>query len=114
MNISELSKKPQLLQIAIDDEDIVEVYGEPVKFCMKDHIDLDTYFDFFRYQKESSSEQLMATLRKIILKEDGTQAIPDDEILPLDLTLAVLVKVNDNLGKSGTKKSEKETGTHQN
>jgi hypothetical protein len=110
MDISNFSKKPQLLEIAIDDADIVETYGEAVKFCMKDHIDLDTYFDFYRYQKESSSEQLMTTLRKIILKADGTRAIPDDEVLPLDLTLAVLVKVNDNLGKSGTKKSEKETG----
>jgi hypothetical protein len=55
----------------------------------------------------------MATIRKIILKEDGTKAIADDEVLPLDLTLAVLVRINDNLGKSGTKKSEKETGKHQ-
>jgi hypothetical protein len=113
MNISNFVKKPQLLEISIDDADIIETYGEPVKFWMRDHLDLDTYFDFYRYQKESSSDQLVATLRKIILKEDGSKAIADDEVLPLDLTLAVLVKVNDNLGKSGTKKSEKETGTHQ-
>ena len=113
MNITNFVKKPQLLEIAIDDADIVETYGEAVKFWMKDHIDLDTYFDFYRYQKESSSEQLMATIRKIILKEDGTRAIADDEVLPLDLTLAVLVRINDNLGKSGTKKSVKEAGTHQ-
>jgi hypothetical protein len=110
MNITNFVKKPQLIEIAIDDSDIVENYGEAVKFWMKDHIDLDTYFDFYRYQRESSSEQLMATLRKIILKEDGSKAVADDEVLPLDLTLAVLVRVNDNLGKSGTKKSNKETG----
>lgn len=113
MDITNFVKKPQLLEISIDDADIVENYGEPVKFWMRDHIDLDTYFDFYRYQKESSSEQLMNTLRKIILKQDGVKAIADDEVLPLDLTLAVLVKVNENLGKSRTKQSEKETGTHQ-
>jgi hypothetical protein len=113
MNISDFVKKPQLIEIAIDDEDIVENYGEPVKFWMRDHIDLDTYFDFYRYQKESSSEQLMNTLRKIILKQDGSKAVADDEVLPLDLTLSVLVRINDNLGKSSTKKSEKKTGTHQ-
>lgn len=113
MDISNFVKKPQLIEVAIDDEEIVKNYGEPIKFWMRDYVDLDTYFDFYRYQKESSSEQLMVTLRKIILKADGTKAISDDEVLPLDLTLAVLVKVNDNLGKSETKKSEKETGKHQ-
>jgi len=113
MNISEFAKKPQLIEIAIDDEDIIETYTEAVKFWMKDHLDLDTYFDFYKYQRESTSEALMATLRKIILKQDGTPAVADDEVLPLDLTLAVLLKVNDHLGKSKTKKSEKEPGTHQ-
>lgn len=101
------------MEVAINDADIIETYGEEVKFYMKDHLDLDTYFDFYRYQQESSSEQLMSTLRKIILKQDGSKAIADEEVLPLDLTLAVLVKVNENLGKSGTKKSENQTGTHQ-
>jgi hypothetical protein len=113
MDITNFIKKPQLLEIALDDASIVETYGEAVTFYMKDHVDLDTYFDFYRYQQESSNEQLMTTLRKIILKSDGTRALADGEILPIDLTLAILVRVNDNLGKSETKKSEKEAGTHQ-
>jgi hypothetical protein len=113
MNITNFVKKPQLIEMSIDDADIVEAYNEPVKFWMRDHLDLDTYFDFYRYQKESTSDALMGTLRKIILKEDGTPAVAEDEVLPLDLTLAVLVKVNEQLGKSKTKKSEKEPGTHQ-
>ena len=110
MDIANFVKKPTLIEIAIDDENTIETYGEAVKFWMKDFVDLDTYFDFYRYQRESTSDQLMATLRKIILKQDGTRAIADDEVLPIDLTLSVLVKVNDNLGKSGTKKSVKEAG----
>lgn len=111
MNISDLVKKPQLIEAVLDDEDIVSTYDESIKFWMKDHLDLNTYFDFYRFQSESTSEALMSTLRKIILKEDGTPAIADDEVLPIDITLAALVKINENLGKLKTKKSVKEAGT---
>ena len=111
MDISKLAAKPQLLEIKIDDADIVETYGEEITFWMKDHLDLGTYFDFYKFQKESSSEQLMNTLRKIILNAEGQPAIDDESILPVDITLAVMVKINDNLGKSKARLSKKEVGT---
>jgi hypothetical protein len=111
MDISSLATKPQLQEIKLDDEEIIDSYGEPITFWMKDHLDLETYFDFYRYQQESSSDQLMNTMRKIILNAEGKQAIADDCILPLDITLSVMVKINDNLGKSKAKSSMKKVGT---
>ncbi len=111
MDIGKLAAKPALIEIKLDEQDIVENYGEAVTFWMKDHLDLTTYFDFYKFQQESTSEQLMATLRKIILNAEGANAIQDDEILPVDITLAVLVKINDQLGKSKTRLSKKEHGT---
>jgi hypothetical protein len=111
MDISKLAAKPALLEIKLDEQDIVDTYGEEITFWMKDHLDLATYFDFYKFQKENSSEQLMATLRKIILNAEGQQAIADDCILPVDITLAVMMKVNDNLGKSKARLSKKEVGT---
>jgi hypothetical protein len=111
MNISKLATKPQLQEIKLDDQDIVDSYGEIITFWMKDHLDLATYFDFYKFQQESSSDQLMNTLRKIILNEEGKQAIEDDCILPVDITLAVMVKINENLGKSKAKSSKKKVGT---
>lgn len=111
MDISKLATKPQLVEIVIDDADIVESFGEPITFWMKEHLDLNTYFDFYKFQKEASSDELMAILRKIILKSDGQPALESDDILPVNLTLATLVKINETVGKSKTKLLKKETGT---
>lgn len=110
-SITELATKPQLIEIKLDDSDIIENYGEEISFWMKDHLDLSTYFDFYKFQRDSSSESLMNTLRKIILNAEGKPAIEEDQVLPIDITLAVMVKINDQLGKSKTKLSQKEAGT---
>lgn len=103
MDISSLSKKPQLEQLDITDEEIVKTYGESITFYMMDHIDVNTYFSFYRLQQEEDGELLNQLLRKIILKQDGKPALGPDEVLPVDITLAVLVRINENLGKSKSK-----------
>jgi hypothetical protein len=113
MNIQQLAKKPELEELKLDDEGIIETYGEPISFWMSDHVDLTTYFDFFKYQGDKDGEQLMQVLRRIIKKEDGTPAIDEEAVLPVDITLAALMKVNDHLGKSRAKLSTKEVGTQQ-
>ena len=103
MDISSLSKKPQLEQLDITDEEIVKTYGDIITFYMMDHIDVNTYFSFYRLQQEEDGELLNDLLRKIILKQDGKPALGPDEVLPVDITLAVLVRINENLGKSKSK-----------
>lgn len=103
MDISSLSKKPQLEQLDITDEEIVKTYGESITFYMMDHIDVNTYFSFYRLQQEEDGELLNKLLRKLILKQDGKPALGPDEVLPVDITLAVLVRINENLGKSKSK-----------
>jgi hypothetical protein len=113
MDISSLTKKPELIKLEIADEDIVREYGEAISFWTMDHIDVSTYFDFYKFQQSQDSDLLMNVLRKIILKEDGSRAIAEDAVLPVNLTLAVLVKVNDFLGKSNTKTAQEKTGNTQ-
>lgn len=113
MDISKLAKKPQLVDLVINDADLVEKYGEEITFYMIDEMGIDTYFAFYRLQQEQKSEDLNKLLRKIILKSDGTPALGDEDVLPVDLTLAVLVKINDFLGKSDPKTSQEKTGTSQ-
>lgn len=113
MNIENLTRKPILEEVVIDDEEIVKTYGEPIKFWMRDHIDLNTYFDFYRFQSEAKSEELFGLLRKIILNSEGKPVISDDEVLPPDITINVLIKVNDVLGKSRTKSLIAKTGEPQ-
>jgi hypothetical protein len=114
MDISKLTKKPQLTKIEISDKDIVDQYGDIVSFWIIDEMDISTYFNFYKLQQSQESNQLNELLRSLILKEDGMPAIASDEILPVNLTLAVLVAINDFLGKSNTKQVDPEIGVDQN
>lgn len=110
MDISSLAKKPQLVKIEINDADIVARYGEIVSFWMIDEMGIDLYFKFYRLQQEQKSEELNSLLRTLILKEDGSPALAEEEVLPVDLVLAVLVGVNEFLGKSKPKTSTSTNG----
>jgi hypothetical protein len=111
MDISTLAKTPKLVKIEISDADIVERYGEVISFWMIDEMGIDTYFKFYRLQQEQKTDELNELLRILIRKEDGTQALSPEQVLPVDLVLAVLVGVNDFLGKSKTKTSANKTGS---
>jgi hypothetical protein len=103
MDIKSLARKPQLIEVVLDNEELINEYGEPVKFWMMDYVDISTYFDFFRSQGEGQGEELNTLLRKIILNAEGKPAIGDDESLPIDISVAALTKINETLGKSKTK-----------
>lgn len=110
MDISTLAKKPQLAKLEITDEDIVKEFGEVITFYIMDEMDVNTYFNFYKFQQNQDSELLNELLRKLILKEDGKPSIGPDQVLPVSLTLAVLVAINEFLGKPKTKTTNKETG----
>jgi hypothetical protein len=113
MDISTLAKKPQLVKIELTDEDIVARYGEVITFWMIDEMGIDTYFKFYRLQQEQKTDELNDLLRALIRKEDGSPALSKEQVLPVDLVLAVLVGVNDFLGKSKPKTSANKTGSSQ-
>lgn len=110
MDISKFAKKPELIKMEINDEDIVSQYGDSISFYIYDNVDISTYFDFYKVQQQQDGVKLQELMRKIILKDDGTPALAADEMLPMDLTLAALVKINENLGKSNTKSLTQATG----
>ena len=113
MDVSKLAQKPKLIQMQVDSKEVIDAVGEPVVFWMKEHLDLGTYFDFYKYQQDQNANQLTEILRKVILKEDGTFAIAEDEVLPVEITLAILFKINDYVGKPKAKASNMEDGTAQ-
>jgi hypothetical protein len=105
MNINEYAKKPQLMEVVIDQEEIVKEYGDTITFWMYDHVDINTYFDFFKSQSTNNGTELNAIMRKIILNSEGKPSLAEDEILPVDIALSALTKINETLGKSRTKSS---------
>lgn len=107
MEISKVVKKPELIKITLDDAQVIEAFGESIEFWMKDFVDIDTYFQFFQSQAEQEKDvrQLGKILKKIVLKEDGSPAIGEDEELPLAIIVPVITRVTENLGKSKAKLS---------
>ena len=115
MDIKKLTTKPKLVQLEVDAPEVIESVGEPVVFYMLDHLDLATYFDFYKLQQDQNINDLIVLMRRLVLDSDGKPAIAEDEILPVEITLAILNKINEFVGKSKAKVEQKvESGTEQN
>ena len=110
LDIKQFAKKPELIEILLDDESIIKEYNEAITFYMKDFVDINTYFDFFRSQNNKSGDELAVLLTKIILNKDGNPVLEEGECFPVDITIAALTKINECLGKSKTKSSIQEAG----
>ena len=107
--ITELAREPKLIRVEIDTPEIQEEFGDTVVFWMRDFVDITTYFDFYRNQTENG-EDLQLIIRRLVLDEQGQQAIRDNQQLPATLALAVITKLNEHLGKSETKSSMNNPG----
>lgn len=110
-SITELAKAPELIEVTLDSEEIVKEYGEPVIFYMKDFVDINTYFEFFRSQADNNTDGLNKVIKKLILNKDGQPVLANNEELPVDIVVAALYKINENLGKSKAKSLMNEAGT---
>ena len=110
MDITELAKKPKLEELLIDDQDIVDRYGESISFWIMDQMDISTYFNFYKLQQSEDAGQLNELIRKIILNKEGKPCLKKDEVFPVDITLSILVKINEFLGKSSPRTSTPTTG----
>ena len=105
MDISQLAKTPKLEELIINDPDIIDRYGEAVTFWIMDQMDVSTYFNFYKLQQNEDSNLLNDLLRKLILNSEGKPCLKKDEVFPVDITLSILVKINEFLGKSNPKTS---------
>ena len=114
MDIKALATKPKLEKLEMDSPEVIEAYGEPIVFYMIDQMDISTYFNFYKLQQSEDGALLNSLLRKLILNEKGKPVLGEDEVFPVDITLAILVKINDYLGKPKPKTSTQETGQQQN
>jgi hypothetical protein len=105
MDIKQLACRPKLTQLEVNTPEIVELVGEPITFYMRDHMDLATYFEFYKLQQNQDMNLLMDLMRQVILDADGNKSISPDEILPVEIAIAILYKVNEHMGKSKAKVS---------
>lgn len=98
MNLKDLAGKPQLKKITISDANIVQRYGDELEFYIYDRQPLDR---FIRMATASTGDQveLFHMVNDLVLDETGAPVVTDGNVLPNDVTLAVIAAVIEQLGK---------------
>jgi len=98
MKLKDLAAKPQLQEILIDDESIVEEYGEALSFFVHDRIPLEQYTKLASLNTNDMGEMFMA-MKDLILDEGGMPVMSDGNVLPMKVMNAAVLKVTESLGK---------------
>lgn len=98
MKLQELAKKPQLVEITISKEELVEKYGEELTFYMYDRQPLDIFTKLANATQDNVGEY-MTILKDIIVTEEGVPVMNDELILPIDLLTEAMGLIGEKLGK---------------
>jgi len=107
MKLHQLAAKPQLVKIQLDDEKILEKYGEPVEFWIYDRIDIETFSKLASVNQDNFGD--IAHLAVALIRDDtGQPAIPEGQTLPGDLLFPAITAVVESLGKSVSAPGTKE------
>jgi hypothetical protein len=98
MKLNQLAAKPQLIKYTIEDEKLVEKYGEAIEFWTWDRQPLDVFMQLANAQNTDMG-QMLEVIRTLILDENGKQIITKEAMLPSDVLVAVIGKIVETLGK---------------
>lgn len=98
MKLSQLAAKPQLISVALDDEDTIKEFGEPLEFYTWDRQPLDIFMQLAVAQSQDPKEML-EIVRKLLLDESGKQILVDGVMLPTSVLIRAIAKLTDALGK---------------
>ena len=98
MKLSQLSSKPQLIDVQLDDEDTIKEFGEAIEFWTWDRQPLDV---FMKLASASGSDtgNIINIVRTLILDEKGKEILKDDAMLPTHVLMKAIAKVTELLGK---------------
>ncbi len=104
MKLSEITKKPQLIEIFLDDDDTVKEFGEPLSFHTWDRQPMDVFIKLANLTSSIESKNpnigdMINVVKELILDEKGNQLIKDKEAMPTNVLMKVITKVTEQLGK---------------
>ena len=98
MKLSELAKKPKLIELTISNPELVEKYGEELTFFMYDRQSLDIFTKLANATQDNIGEY-MTILKDIIVNEDGKAVMDDEMVLPIDVLTEAMRLIGERLGK---------------
>lgn len=98
MKLSQLTAKPVLVLVKIDDEETIKEYNEALEFYTWDRQPLDVFMRLANVNKDSTNS-IIEIVRTLILDENGKEVLTEDNMLPTDVLMKAIGKVTDMLGK---------------
>lgn len=98
MKLSQLTSKPQLIDIHIDDEETIKEFGEAIEFWTWDRQPMDVFMKLANATGTDSSN-IINIVKTLILDEKGKEILKDDEMLPTHILMKAIAKVTELLGK---------------
>lgn len=98
MKLTQLAAKPQLIKILIDDQEVLDQFGESLEFWTWDRQPLETFMKLAN-SKEGDNSQMITIVKTLILDEEGKQIINDEVMLPASVLIKAVTKIIDTLGK---------------
>jgi hypothetical protein len=98
MKLSQLTAKPQLIDIHIDDEDTIKEFGEAIEFWTWDRQPMDVFMKLANATSNDTGN-IIGIVRTLILDERGKEILKDDEMLPTHILMKAISKVTEILGK---------------
>jgi hypothetical protein len=98
MKLSQLTAKPQLIDIHIDDEDTIKEFGEQIEFWTWDRQPMGVFMKLANASGQDTGG-IIEIVRTLILDEKGKEILKDDEMLPTHVLMKAIAKVTELLGK---------------
>ena len=98
MKLNQLVASPQLIKVILDDEEVVKEFGEPLEWWIWDRQPLDKFLKLASAENDSN-DHIVATMREMILDEEGKPLLVGDASLPTSVLVKVMNKMVSLLGK---------------
>jgi hypothetical protein len=104
MKLSEITQKPQLIEVLIDDKDTIKEYGEALSFHTWDRQPMDVFIKLANLasnieNKNPNIGDMIDVVRDLIVDEKGKPLLTDNNAMPTNILIKVIQKVTESLGK---------------
>lgn len=97
MKLAEISTTPKLVKIQLNDDDVVDTYGEPIDFWILDRQPMGTFMKLATLDEKNVSE-LAESILQICLDENGKPMLKDGATPPASIMMKVIGRVVEELG----------------
>jgi hypothetical protein len=98
MKLSQIASQPKLIEVTIDDKDTVKEYGEAITFYTWDRQPMSVFLQLANTDQGNTGE-IIKLCKQLILNEDGTELLKDENMIPTKLLMKTIAKVTELLGK---------------